>query len=241
MTNVPSITVYTGTVPIKAVQDPIEFSNNVGDYLDYFDAGFTPDTNAMIPAMNELANEMTNLGVSVEGFANYKGDYASTTIYSQGESISYADGYQYTCKLDNTLDLQPDLYPARWMRVEKGLAEVKYDTSPELGGDLDGLGETIYNTTIGTTTGLALNLSSGNILKATLTTDNSISFTNIPSGSIDWLAEITSGGFTITWDGAVEWDGDGTEPKWSLGTDTAYFYTTDGGTTIKGMRVRAGA
>ena len=40
---------------------------------------------------------------------------------------------------------------------------------------------------------------------------------------------------------AVEWDGDGTEPEWTAGTDTAYFYTTDGGVTVKGMMVRAGA
>ncbi len=241
MTNVPSITVYTGTVPLRADQSEIDFTQNVQTYLDYFNGGFTPDTNVMVPAMNQLATEMNGVAVSVEGFANYKGDYLSTTIYDQGESITYTDGYSYTCKLDNTLDFQPDLYPAKWQKVEKGLTEIKYDTTPELGGSLNGLSETIYNTTIATVTGLTLSLAIGNILKATLTSDSSIAFTNIPSGSTDWLVEVAAGGFTITWNAAVEWDGDGVEPEWSDGVDTAYFYTTNGGTTIKGMRVRAGA
>ncbi len=241
MTNVPSITVYTGTVPFRAEQTPIVFTQNVQTYLDYFDAGFTPDTNVMVASMNILSTEMNLVSVAIEGFANYKGDYLSTTIYSQGESVTYTDSYSYVCKIDGTLDFQPDLYPAKWQKVEKGLTEIKYDITPELGGNLNGLGKTIYNTTIATVTGLTLNLTTGSILKAVLTTDSTIAFTNIPAGSTDWLVEVTSGGFTITWDAIVEWDGDGAEPEWTEEVDTAYFYTTDGGTTIKGMRVRAGA
>ncbi|RLA73480.1 MAG: hypothetical protein DRG30_06340 [Epsilonproteobacteria bacterium] len=223
-----------GNTPIRGEQTPEEFATNVGTKLVYISDVFTPDFNLAVL-------EVTNAANTIVGLTNYKGDYSSTTIYSQSESVSYADGFNYMCKVDNTLDFQPDLYPAKWQRAEKGLMEIKDDTTPELGGALNGSGRTIYNTSIATVTGLTLSLATGNILKATLTTDSSISFTNIPSGSTDWLVEVSSGGFTITWNGAVTWDGDGVEPEWSTGTDTAYFYTTDGGTTIKGMRVRAGA
>lgn len=240
MTTVPAIPEYTGQVPIKDEQDQITFSNNVGNYLDYFDITFTPQSASMVTAMNSLSIEMDDLSTTMVGYSNYKGDYATTTVYAQGESVTFG-GTSYVSKEDNNIDFQPDLYPAKWNKIEGGLSEVKGDLTPELGGSLNALGYTIYNATIGTVTGLSLNVGLGNILKATLTTDSSIHFSGFNAGSTDWLVEVGAAGFTITWDASVTWDGDGTEPEWTAGVDTAYFYTTDGGTSVKGMRVRAGA
>jgi len=238
MTIVPNISVYTGTVPDRTSQSPNTFSESVGTYLDYFDQRFTPDTNDVIYSMNGLSIDMNNLSLIMQGYTNYKGDYSSTTIYDVSDAMTFTDDKNYVCKVGGTVDMPPDTYPAKWREVKEGILNVRDDPSPELGANLNALGRTIYNSTIGTTTGLTLAVSVSNILKATLVADSPISFTNISSGSTDWLVEIESAGFTVTWDTAVEWDGDGTEPEWGTGVDTAYFYTTDGGTTIKGMRVR---
>ena len=242
MTQLSGIGVYTGTIPVKGTQEPIAFSTNVGNYLDYFNDNFTPDTNTLVTDMNSLADDMNDLAVSLEGYTNYKGDYDASRTYAAGDSMTFTDDKLYVCTTDGTVNKSPTSDPARWHEVEKGIKNVVDDTSPELGGNLNGKGKVIFNTISAVTTGLSLDLSVSNVLKATLSADSSITFTNILSGGmIDWIIEVDAGGFTITWPTAVTWDEDGTEPQWTTGVDTAYFYSTDGGTTIKGMRVRSGA
>ncbi len=242
MTNVSTITPYAGVVPIRTNQTPIEFSTAVGTYLDYFDGVFTPDSTTMVDSMNELSSDMDTLAATMEGYTNYKGDYDDTVTYNINDSMTFTDDFNYVCKENGTLDMPPDTSPTRWRIVKEGMLELSDDPTPTLSGNLDGGGKSVFNSTSSVETGFVLDLSTDNVLVASLTVDSSINFTNIPAiGCVDWLLELEAGGFTITWQAAVEWDGDGTEPEWTTGTDTAYFYTTDGGTTIKGMMVRAGA
>ncbi len=239
MQQISGISVFTGEVPDKATQTPVAFANNVGLYLDYFDEDFTPDTNTTVDKINILSEEMNIATASVELLSNYRGDYAAGTTYAQGESVTDV-GVGYVSKVDSNTGNTPSSSSTQWKEIVLGLIDIKDDTSPELGGDLNGAGHKIYNLTVGVTTGLTLDLSTGNILISTLTTDSTIAFTNIPSGASDWMVEVTTNGYTADWDAEVEWD-ESTTPPWSnSATDTAHFYTTDGGSTIKGMRVRVG-
>ncbi len=114
MTTVPDIGVYTGDVPDRSTMSKEEFSDAVGDYLDYFNDDFTPDSASMTTGMNTLSGEMNDLGDVMEVYAGYKGDYAAGITYAQGESASYTDGSIYISKVDSNTGNQPDTSPTQW-------------------------------------------------------------------------------------------------------------------------------
>jgi len=234
------ITTYLGTIPKKAEQDPITFSEAVGEYLDYFSTLFTPATNSLVDDINQLTREINTTSISMEGYTNYKGEYDPNTIYAQGESVSIGSD-SFVSKTDNNIGFPPADYPAKWLKRATNITKIEDDISPKLASHLDANGFSVQNYTISTNTGIELDLQAANILIANLTADSTISFINIPTGTAEWMVEIKLNGFTPTWDSRVEWDREGDEPEWTAGTDTAYFYTTDSGTTIKAMRVREGA
>lgn len=81
-------------------------------------------------------------------------------------------------------------------------------------------------------------LSAANFQFGTLGGDISVTFSNWPaSGKAEFVTiEITNGGaHSISWPGAVEWDGGSAPALQSSGVDTLVFYSRDGGTTIRGM------
>lgn len=157
MTTLTAITTYTGVVPVKDSQTSQVFTTAVGTYLDFFDAGFTPDTNTLVTDMNTLAGEINTVSLNMEGIVEYQGDYAAGTTYATGESVTY-DGKEYISKVDANLGNQPDTHTTEWRELDttEGLAptvsptftgtvtlptntiiDIVADTTPQLGGDLD--------------------------------------------------------------------------------------------------------
>lgn len=117
----------------------------------------------------------------------------------------------------------------------------KFGTSVDMTGDLDANGFAIFGQTLKKQTGLSLSVANASLLVADLTGDSTIAFTDIPTRTCEWLVMLDANGYTITWDGYVEWDGDGSEPAWGSGEDTVYFCRVSGSATIKGTKIRGGA
>ena len=69
-----------------------------------------------------------------------------------------------------------------------------------------------------------------------------VTFSNVPAGpdGVFFTMEITDGGaFAVTWPASVKWPG-GTAPTLvASGVDVVTFYTSDGGTTIRGALAMA--
>ena len=58
---IPSVSTYSGVVPDKATQTKTEFANNVQPYLNYINASFVPQNNAVITSINTWATEANTL------------------------------------------------------------------------------------------------------------------------------------------------------------------------------------
>ena len=88
----------------------------------------------------------------------------------------------------------------------------------------------------GTITGTALDLSTGNSFNHTLDGNDTMTFTNIPSGFFMWHVTITATGtFTLTWPTLIEMGNDTALDPPASGKVRSYtFWTYDGGTTIYG-------
>ena len=92
--------------------------------------------------------------------------------------------------------------------------------------------------TIGTVTGTALDLSTGNYFQHTMTAATTYTFTNPGDDGQIFHLEVTGGGdYAITWPSTVYWSG-GTVPYAPNDTDKDLwtFMTNDGGTTYYGHR-----
>lgn len=84
----------------------------------------------------------------------------------------------------------------------------------------------------------AFSVDDSNVQYGTVTGDVTVSFTDWPtSGTAVFLTlEITNGNaFTITWPGAIVWDGGSAPTLQNSGVDILVFYSRDGGTTVRGM------
>ena len=87
---------------------------------------------------------------------------------------------------------------------------------------------------------VTMDFSAGSFQRGTVTGNvTSVTFTNFPaSGKVGYLTlELTNGGaHTITWPGAVKWDGDGVPTLRAAGVDVLVFYSRDNGVTIRGFQ-----
>jgi len=81
---VPSVTVYTGTIPDKATQTKTEFANNVQPYLNYISTTFVPENGAMIASINSWTTEANALKDEVNTLEE-------TTITKAAEASASAD------------------------------------------------------------------------------------------------------------------------------------------------------
>jgi len=108
------------------------------------------------------------------------------------------------------------------------LAEIVNDTTPQLGGDLDGQGMKQFNTVLKlseigqTSTNQTLDCAAYNQFSIEPTSDITLDFTNVVAGTIVSLRITGGGDHTLTWQvgGATtnwKWAG-GAEPSWA--TDT---------------------
>lgn len=187
-------------------------------------------------------------------------------LYASVDSLSAASGVKVSL-LDQVIGtLQDKLLGGAGVTLTKGnpggnenltiSIDIVGDTTPQLGGPLDGQGNGLSNVIFSNTgekvqaLGLLpvdtdIDLSLGNI--ATFSTSNpiEISFSNFPASGTAGYAVlfITNGGLhTLTWPAGTIWTGaGGYEPNWlTSGLDIAVFLTIDGGTKLRGSRVWTG-
>jgi len=132
------------------------------------------------------------------------------------------------------------IYDAGWNAVG-GIANVVEDTTPELGGDLNGGSfdiNTVKNVTFvsevaNTGTTQTIDWTAGQKQNTTITAATGVTFT-APAGPCNLTLKVINGGTgTITWPATVKWPG-GVEPGWTTtGTDICSFYYD--GTNYYGM------
>ena len=116
---------------------------------------------------------------------------------------------------------------------ETGSGVLVFGTKPTI----TGLVQT--NSALGSGSGTrTINLDNGNFFTNTVTGNTTFSVTNVPSsGSVaTFVLEITNGGSaSITFPGGITW-ANGTPPSLTVsGTDVLGFYTTNGGSTWRGL------
>jgi hypothetical protein len=84
------------------------------------------------------------------------------------------------------------------------------------------------------------NVSEAGVFRILANGNMTVAFAGLPetNKATFWQVEIKAGGsYTITWPGAIKWDGGGASnvpPLLSTNTTLLNFYTRDGGTTIYG-------
>ncbi len=210
MTTIPSITIYSGTVPDRTVQTSLVFAGAVGTYLDYFDEDFTPDTNDVVTAMNTMGGEMNDIAAATEGFANYQGDYVAGTTYATGESVTYS-GTQYVSKVDSNTGNTPDSSPTEWQEIESiALKQPIIASSYNQAADI---------TVTGTTHDF--DFADGDMQELTVGNDITLSFSGFVSGKVCTmiLDFVNAGAHTFTYPSGIIFAG-GSEPSYTTaGTD----------------------
>ena len=163
------------------------------------------------------ANKITNL-------ANGSAQSDAATVYNveqQAFSTALPDQSGNSGKV-----LTTDGSDASWAGATSITIEVSTDTTPQLGGDLDGDGNSAYNVTAkrqsvgSTSSNQTLDVSAYNYFAIEPTGNVSIDFSNLPSGAMNvWYIELTGAGdHTITWTGVDVWDG-GSAPTLASGTN----------------------
>ena len=102
-------------------------------------------------------------------------------------------------------------------------------------GELVTLTQTFTIADLSSMTGTqALDLDAANFFHGTVTGSVTISFSNVPAGAVFVIFEITNGGSSVSWPGAVKWPGGSAPALTASGTDVISLYTRDGGTTWRG-------
>jgi hypothetical protein len=181
-------------------------------------------------------------------------DAAPATNWMQGIITAYTTG---TGVLDVTVDtVGGSGTKSAWtvtitgVSGADGTSDISLDTTPTLGGPLDGAGYQADNLILNDTGWLtqakgnlgatpAFDLSAGQSITGTV--DQAITSSTItnPIASDDYMdfaIKLTGGGdFAIVWPTSFKWSGGGTAPTLtaSSGIDTIVGYTVDGGTTYQ--------
>jgi len=135
--------------------------------------------------------------------------------------------------------------------TDTGITSVVQDTTPQLGGELDGQDNTVskvnlkdygeVNNAIGATGGGTqdIDLTLGNYVTATVdTSTNTFTFSN-PTASDEgcsFTLILTNGGSqTVNWPGTVDWPSATAPTLSATGTDILVFTTNNGGSLWHGM------
>ncbi len=122
-----SLTPYTGTVPNKATQTDIEFSDAVYSTHQFYDKTFVSEMNTVIDRLNNNTTELNNQMM----YSQYVGDWDIATEYTTGQSVSY-HGLVYYAKSIN-IGFEPDVYNNKWQEavilVDKSASNVSYNNT----------------------------------------------------------------------------------------------------------------
>jgi len=113
---------------------------------------------------------------------------------------------------------------------------------PKAGGEMTGRVDLFSSTAVlvdlgSLATATDIDLSTGNVFKATITGATQFSFTVVPSGTwmTGFILYLTNGGVNVTWPGSVDWPGGIAPILQSAGIDVLVFTTINDGGTWHGV------
>ncbi len=133
--------------------------------------------------------------------------------------------------------------------LQSALQNIVEDTTPQLGGELDGQGNTIsdvnhknYTETVVAMSANDIDYSAGTVHTKTITGATTITFSNLPStGKVTtWQLHVRNGSTNVTWPSSVDWGDAGAPALTTTGLDVISFMTIDGATTVLGFVAQQG-
>ena len=239
--------------------DPDNFASKADAFLAGME-DMPAELNAFATQANTLASDVNDNAASASTSANTAAAAANQTIYSA--STTYAagaivqdpsDDYKaYTSQQGSNTGHTPNSDDGTWWELYSKGADISYDSSPQLGGDLDGQGHKQYNTLLklnalgSVSANQSLDCSAYNQFSLEPTAAITLNFTNVVAGTIVSLRLTGGGDHTLTWQvgGATtnwKWAG-GAEPDWSetTGVDIVVFIgngtnSLDAGVSLQGV------
>ncbi len=156
--------------------------------------------------------------------------YDASTTYDAGDVVlDPANSYNaYTSQAGSNTGHTPSSDDGTWWAATVGIDNLVEDTTPQLGGDLNGNGHKQYNTILKSNVigqvsiNQTLDCAAYNQFSLEPTADITLNFTNVVAGTIVSLRLTGGGDHTLTWQvgGATtnwKWAG-GAEPAWSVAT-----------------------
>ncbi|MBT4877923.1 MAG: hypothetical protein HON48_22310, partial [Desulfobacula sp.] len=235
--------------------DPDNFNTQSDDFFEDLPGAIT-DINAVAGEMNTVATSIEQDAADAESAstiavaaANFQGSWSNQT---GAAAIPYSVLHDSKYWMLNTgladVTLKEPGVDVEWTQI--GVFDLESDSGPTLGANMDcadkEVKKALFKDTAETTQALgsissntAIDLESGNVVTCTIGAALIFTFSNPPAtGKTGYLVlEITNGAaYTITWPGAVSWDGGSAPTLQASGVDTLVFYTRDAGTTWRGVR-----
>jgi len=238
-TNTNQLTTFT----VSATTDSNATTISQGDDLMFTaGTGITCETTA--DGTVTITNTVSDTNTMGSGFT------VSATTDSNATTITQGDDLMFTAGTGITTETTADGTVTIASTITGGIASLVADTTPQLGGALDGQDNTvskinlkdygIVTNAVGGGGGtLAIDLTAGNSVTATVeTSTTTFTFSN-PTASDElciFSLVLTNGGSqTVVFPASVDWEG-GTAPTLTTsGTDILIFATVDGGTIWHGQ------
>ena len=191
-----------------------------------------------------IASTVTDTNTMGSGFT------VSATTDSNATTITQGDDLMFTAGTGITTETTADGTVTIASTITGGIASLVADTTPQLGGALDGQDNTvskinlkdygIVTNAVGGGGGtLAIDLTAGNSVTATVeTSTTTFTFSN-PTASDElciFSLVLTNGGSqTVVFPASVDWEGGSAPSLTTSGTDILVFATVDGGTIWHGQ------
>ena len=238
-TNTNQLTTFT----VSATTDTTATTISQGDDL-MFTAGTGISCETTADGTVTITNTVSDTNTMGSGFT------VSATTDSNATTITQGDDLMFTAGTGITTETTADGTVTIASTITGGIASLVADTTPQLGGALDGQDNTvskinlkdygIVTNAVGGGGGtLAIDLTAGNSVTATVeTSTTTFTFSN-PTASDElciFSLVLTNGGSqTVVFPASVDWEG-GTAPTLQTsGTDILVFATVDGGTIWHGQ------
>ena len=238
-TNTNQLTTFT----VSATTDSNATTISQGDDLMFTaGTGITCETTA--DGTVTISNTVTDTNTMGSGFT------VSATTDSNATTITQGDDLMFTAGTGITTETTADGTVTIASTITGGIASLVADTTPQLGGALDGQDNTvskinlkdygIVTNAVGGGGGtLAIDLTAGNSVTATVeTSTTTFTFSN-PTASDElciFSLVLTNGGSqTVVFPASVDWEGGSAPSLTTSGTDILVFATVDGGTIWHGQ------
>lgn len=243
-----------GTVP--TTDDPDNFDSNADALLGTALPAFRDALNIFSGQANTLGTQATTDAATASssasvaaGAANFAGAWSGLTgALDIPASVSNSNkSWLLLVDLADVTASEPASGNTDWLAVGS-LDSVVQDTSPQLGGNLDGQDNNVSKinlkdygevlNAIGSTGGGTqdIDLTLGNVVSATVDTSaNTFTFSNFPASGTagGFVLILTNGGSqTVAWPSSVDWPAATAPTLTAAGIDIIVFQSNDAGTTV---------